>query len=104
MIPTLCCLFPDPCQTSSSISHFFLGQKPLRSPRLMCEISECGVRAHDGATEVSLNKRLFQRLDAQIHGKPSNLQQKPSKIHEISSKLVLSKVKTSEGQREGCGI
>lgn len=28
----------------------------LPHPRLMCEISECGVRAHEGATEVPLGK------------------------------------------------
>ena len=39
---------PGPQQNSRDLS--------LPPPRLMCEISECGVRAHEGATEVPLGK------------------------------------------------
>ena len=63
----------------------------------MCEISECGVRAHDGATEVSLNRRLFQSLDSldalksmgkpwENHGKPWKTMENHGKHYQTSNK------------------
>ena len=51
MFPPMISNGPGPQQNSPDLS--------LPDPRLMCEISECGVRAHEGATEVPLGKGVF---------------------------------------------
>lgn len=74
-----------------------LPEQFIRPPRLMCEISESGVRAHDGATEVSLNRRLFQSLDAlKSMGKPWKTIKPPTKTVNDPWNFIKTSLEQSE--------